>query len=621
MGIWQRLLNCTLLLSALGPASSLRNVTGIQGGSVDLSGNLPLPDILNRLITWSFNSNAQIATQFPNNPPRYNPAYENRSELFVNTTLQLRDLTAADRGDYTLSVQDLTSSITTTESVRLTVYSILTPPSLTFLPANESYQINGTNVTLHCDARGQTVDSYSFHRGQEDACSQNHVTCTGPNLNFHPIIKHDEGDYTCTIHNPISNSTSASLHVKVAVPVSEVTIQSNTSSNELLWTGKDSVSLNCSALGTDVRFSWNHNGVPMPPNIRYHLNQNNSTIIITPVQRDDDGPFTCVATNYINTLTSPPLNLNLAWHPEDHIICSASKTDHTVQLLCSWTGGFPAADVRMLFQNQSETGQHQVIRNVSLNSINPRDDLSCYGAQGGQEVSCVLKLDIPQAAGFTNHSSTEAVEGTSATMTVSLIPGPSVLNAWAVQPETQILPSTFTWFSFTSENNSVPEGGKFMVTSTDYTSNLTISSVTMNEIGTYECRAENLFGSSSFFFILNVTSDRVSSSSGLGPGEIAGIVIGTLAGLAIVGAIAFAIAFFVVKKRKASTGERQTPLHRTVISAATTKEREAADTPDIHIYEDPNPIYETVYNTVYDTVILGGEQQQSDKAKYSCVIL
>ncbi|XP_053307490.1 V-set and immunoglobulin domain-containing protein 10-like [Spea bombifrons] len=618
MLLTRSLLTWALILSAAGPASSLRNVTGIQGGSVDLSVNLLLPEIQNRAIAWSFNSNVQIVTQYTDNPPRYSLEYENRCELFVNTTLQLRDLTAADRGEYTLTVQDLISLDTTTESVRLTVYSpasslrnvtgilggsvdlsanLLLPDIQNRLIA---WDFNSTVLIV-----AQYTDNPPHYTPEyEDRCELfENIT-----IQLRDLTAADQGDYTLSVQDLTSLIiTTESVRLTVYSPASSL--------RNVTGILGGSVDLSANLPLPDIQnrlIAWDFNSSVLivaqytdnPPfyNPEYENRCElfvNTTLQLRDLTAADQGDYTLSAQDLISSIiTTESVRLTVIRYPEDHIICSASKTDQTVQLLCSWTGGFPAADVRMFFQNQSETGQHQVIRNVSLKSINPRDELSCYGAQGGQEVSCVLKLDIPQAVGFTNHSSTEAVEGTSATMTVSLILGPSVLNAWAVQPETQILPSTFTWFSFTSENNPVPEGGKFMVTSTDYTSNLTISSVTMNEIGTYECRAENLFGSSSFFFILNVTSDRVSSSSGLGPGEIAGIVIGTLAGLAIVGAIAF----FILKKRKASTGERQTPLHRTVISAATTKESEAVETPNDHIYEKPDP---------YETVLSGGRGFQT----------
>ncbi|XP_053308675.1 carcinoembryonic antigen-related cell adhesion molecule 1-like isoform X2 [Spea bombifrons] len=553
MLLTRSLLTWALILSAAGPASSLRNVTGIQGGSVDLSVNLMLPDIQNSAIAWSFNSNVLIVSQFPNGSPIYNTEYKDRCELFVNTTLQLRNLTAADQGEYTLTVQDLTSSTTRTESLRLMVYSMLTPPGFTFLPASDNHPVNGTNATLHCVARGQTVDSYSFHRGKEDACSQAHVTCVGPNLNFHPILQTDEGNYTCTIHNPISNSTSAFLHVGVRVPVSEVMLQSNESVNKLLWVGVDSVSLDCTALGTEVQFSWNLNGTRLPADPRYHFSQNNSTLTISPVQRSEEGTFTCTAKNSVNNMTSNPLNLSIAFHPDDNIKCSASAHNETVQLQCSWEGGVPPAEVRMQFQNINETGQDRVINNVAFNTTQPGEELFCYGSQVGKEVACALKLGAPKAENFKNESTSEVPEGTSVNLIVSLIP--STMGLRSLVPEAQVLPATFTWYRYAPQPSPVTDGEKFKVNSTEYVSTLTVFSATPNENGTYECRAQNLFGTSSFFFVVNVTENPVPPRppGGLDGGEIAGIVIGVLAGVAIIGIIIYFIIKEKKKKAKAKT--------------------------------------------------------------------
>uniref|UniRef100_A0A8C5QCS0 Ig-like domain-containing protein n=1 Tax=Leptobrachium leishanense TaxID=445787 RepID=A0A8C5QCS0_9ANUR len=630
MCLTQGLLTWTLILAALtAPASSLSLVNGTDGGSVYLSGKLPLPATWQ--VTWEFHTTLIVLTDETGNTIYMSPYYEGRCELYPNTTLRLDNLTMADQGVYTMTVRNLANGNVVTEQTELRVYRHLTTPTLS---SNDSRPVSGSEVNLHCDDDNQTVTSYTFYRNQQDVCSQTHVNCTGPYLIFQPIMEGDAGSYTCTIQNPISNSsssnavdltvsvrvsavkiqnntnsilwvgrdsvslncsalgtdvqfswnlngeklpsnpryslqqndslliihpvdrsddgsftcnasnwlntnTSESLKLNLGLPVSEVKIQSNTSSSVILWAGNDSVSLSCSADGSALHFSWNLNGVPLPSDSRYQYNQDNSTIIISPLDKKDNGTFTCTATNVLNSETSSDLKLNLYWHPDGDIQCSANGTGQTVNLFCSWPGGLPPANINLTFQSHNQTGQDQVMHSVTLSTITSNDELFCHGAQGGQEKNCTLPLQKPDAEGFTNHSSIPVKIGEKATMTVTLSGSAVGVNSRVLSPK--ILPATFAWYHYKPEASEVSGGN---IVSTELSSTLTLNSVTANENGTYECRATNLFGTTSFFFILDVTEEPVSK--GLGAGEIAGIVLGVLAGLAIIGIIIF----FILKSKK-----------------------------------------------------------------------
>ncbi|KAG8541258.1 hypothetical protein GDO81_029393, partial [Engystomops pustulosus] len=75
--------------------------------------------------------------------------------------------------------------------------------------------MNGSYVTLDCDAGGQDVTSYTFYRDEKTICSEPHVTCRGRYLDFTPITEKDSGSYTCSIQNQVSSSTSLSLRVTI----------------------------------------------------------------------------------------------------------------------------------------------------------------------------------------------------------------------------------------------------------------------------------------------------------------------------------------------------------------------------------------------------------------------
>ncbi|XP_069597698.1 carcinoembryonic antigen-related cell adhesion molecule 1-like [Ranitomeya imitator] len=146
--------------------------------------------------------------------PAYNPSYSERCQLFDNGTLKLEDITYRDRGNYTVDVFDLKEFTFRTEEYDLHICPHLLAPILK--PVNQTF-LNGTSVTLQCDAGNQTVTSYTFDRdGHKNICSEPHVSCKGSTLVFTPITETDKGSYTCTIHHCSHTITSGSMNLTVS---------------------------------------------------------------------------------------------------------------------------------------------------------------------------------------------------------------------------------------------------------------------------------------------------------------------------------------------------------------------------------------------------------------------
>eukprot|EP00079_Xenopus_tropicalis_P037442 XP_017951213.1 PREDICTED: carcinoembryonic antigen-related cell adhesion molecule 2-like [Xenopus tropicalis] len=195
---------------------SVENVTGTVGKSVYLTVKLDLP--AQRQVTWKVNSSTQIVTAVTGGSPVYFGDYGGRCTLYENTTLRLDNLTPTDTGEYTLTVANTGTGATQSGSVYLTVNSPLTPPTLRVNVSTtngNAYPVNGTIVSLHCDAGGQNVVNYTFSQDGVTACSQPHVTCDKDFLYFQPIMMSDTGRYTCKIENPISSNTSQPLSLTV----------------------------------------------------------------------------------------------------------------------------------------------------------------------------------------------------------------------------------------------------------------------------------------------------------------------------------------------------------------------------------------------------------------------
>ncbi|XP_073458179.1 cell adhesion molecule CEACAM1-like isoform X2 [Aquarana catesbeiana] len=300
------LLSCVLLLHIVGAGFAYQVENGIVEGSVTFHESLPIHD--NPILRWTF-KNALIAWLFPRGTPTCVDQYAGRCTLYENGTLRLNSLTFADDGNYTMTARYLTTSLTKESTYGLRIYTVLGSPALHCNDTSNSL-ISGTSLSIYCNASSLNVTTYTFYRDGKNICSKPHVTCQDSYLYFQPITESDSGNYTCTIQNPVSSNTSTTLHLKVAVPVSDVKLASNATG--LVWPGIDVVSLTCSARGTDVTYSWSLQGAPLPQNPQYYLSANNTVLTIRPITANDNGTFTCTASNWINNETSNGVIFNLA---------------------------------------------------------------------------------------------------------------------------------------------------------------------------------------------------------------------------------------------------------------------------------------------------------------------
>ncbi|XP_075696961.1 cell adhesion molecule CEACAM1-like [Rhinoderma darwinii] len=377
---------------------------------------------------------------------------------------------------------------------------------------------------------------YTFMAYTQQACPATSVTP----IDFNGESQAKSGPHLCSVSNRMHLQLASLDHHSTngwgpisRAPVAAVTLTSNSSG--LLLEDVDFASLHCAAQGQAANFTWKLNGEPLPPDHRYVITQENSppnsNLTISPVTRNDTGPFTCTATNATTNATSNALNLSLAWTPDTlDITCLSQFYNPYIQLSCFWMGGQPAANVTMTFNGTKETAQSNVTRNVNPTENVNQSILICNGDHLGVISSCNLTLENPQSTSHNNSAITSVKQGENTVLTVILQQGPY---------------AQFTWSRLNPDPVPVPTGGKYSVESDGSRSNLHISEVTVNENGTYECVAKSAIGSTSFTFNLDVTQVTDSTQNGLSGGEIAGIVIGVLAGVALIGVIVF----FIIKKK------------------------------------------------------------------------
>ncbi|XP_073512015.1 uncharacterized protein [Phyllobates terribilis] len=525
---------CAVVLLSLGNVAAVTNVYGSLGTSILFIVNVPLGSS----VQWSYNGTPVYNSS---SPPQCLNQFIGRCESYQNGSLRINSVSYADDGAYVVSVL-APGSPTSYTNFQLKVY---VPVSNVAVTSNVSGLVwpGLDSVSLRCSALGTNV-SYSWSLQGAPISGGGRYTLTDNNstLILNPVSTNDNGSFICTAKNIINSLNSSDVKLNLASPVSAVTLTSNTSA--VLWAGEDSVSLHCSAQGSAITFSWSLNGNQVSSKPPYYITQSDSppssNLTISPVSKIDTGPFTCMASNRANSITSRAANLNINWSPDGNIVCAAQPINQTIQLGCSWPEGIPAANVTMIFNNLQDTSSNEVHGNVNHSSDIYGSSLTCNGNQLGRTSSCVLVFETPTSPNYKNYTVTPALVGGAVNLTVNLQAG---VQSRATASSIQVLPATFSWFRGNS-SSSIQTGSKFKVDSTPYISILNIDKLSAAESGEYKCVAENFIGNTTFLFNVKV-SQSGGSSSGLDGGAIAGIIIGVLAGVAIIGVIAF----FIFKKR------------------------------------------------------------------------
>ncbi|XP_073426868.1 cell adhesion molecule CEACAM1-like isoform X3 [Dendrobates tinctorius] len=526
------LLLWSVFLCTIGTVVTITQFNAFIGGTAYIFPNSPAsPD---HRIDWNVDAaGTVIATLLPSSSPTYaGRCNEGKCTLFINGTLQMDQLISSDNRSYSASFQ--AGGLLIKEQVELYVYNLLAPPTL--IASSSIRPVDGTTLNLRCNTGTQTVHRVYFYRNDElVSCSSSpHLSCSTSSdyLYFNPILSSDTGIYTCGIENPVSNSMSIGIHLDVAVHVSGVTLRSNTSGPVIAE--KEAVSLVCSSHGTDVNYNWTLMELPLHQNPRYNLTNGNSTLVISPVTRNDRGAFTCRVSNYLNSQLSNPINLT--WSPEGNITCGAERLAQSVQLYCLWPGGYPPAGVHLQYENTILSGSDTSTTVVPINRFPLGTQLFCTGSHAGSNQVCSLVIDIPRSYGFVNESIKAVYKGNSAVLSVTLNSGSA--------RDAQIFPATFSWVRLGPTPSKLTMKD-IIVMSNDFSSYMIILEMNEEFSGKYMCKAENTMGSNYFTFVLNVKKEETISG-----GAIAGIVIGSIVALALV-----ILLFFFLFRRK------QDPIH------------------------------------------------------------
>lgn len=187
----------------------------------------------------------------------------------------------------------------------------------------DEVEIQGTWSLTRPSGTRSTLVTFTKAAAITDMMYRNHLVFREPNvsLQIRELMPDDEGDYHLKLNIEFYNRTGRvikeerTVHVTVDVPVSSPVIEKSPTS--AVVEDKANVTWRCSVEnGTRVVFQWLRDNMALAPSDRYHFSQDNSTLFISPVRKEDKGSYRCVASNPVSRgRPSWAVDLNVYYGP------------------------------------------------------------------------------------------------------------------------------------------------------------------------------------------------------------------------------------------------------------------------------------------------------------------
>ncbi|XP_038580043.1 carcinoembryonic antigen-related cell adhesion molecule 20 isoform X2 [Micropterus salmoides] len=220
----------------------------------------------------------------------------------------------------------------TSAPFNLTVY--YGPDQVTITPVNPpEYLKSGSNFSLSCSVLSNPPATFTWYHNEQL------MEASGPVLTLDVIEKHGIGSnkegYTCRAKNAKTQRTVSSPAVSFAVlqAISGITITGPTAT---LIAGNSTANLSCQATsGTVMSRKWKKNGSPLSPGTRIVFAADMSSVMINPLQKEDNGNYSCELENPVHKVDAAYMMV-VNYGPEQVSVKGdkAVKVDNPVKLTC-----------------------------------------------------------------------------------------------------------------------------------------------------------------------------------------------------------------------------------------------------------------------------------------------
>ncbi|XP_077839125.1 cell adhesion molecule CEACAM1 isoform X1 [Macaca mulatta] len=216
-----------------------------------------------------------------------------------NKTLTLLSVLRNDTGPYECEIQNPVSA---NRSDPVTLNVTYGPDTPTISPSDTYYR-PGANLSLSCSAASNPPAQYSWLINETFQQSTQELFI--PN-----ITVNNSGSYTCHANNSVTGRNRTTVKMIIVSEQSLVVAQPQIKASKTTVTeDKDYVNLTCSTNDTGISISWFFKDQSLPSSERMKLSQDNATLSINPVKREDAGNYSCEVFNLISKNRSDPIVL------------------------------------------------------------------------------------------------------------------------------------------------------------------------------------------------------------------------------------------------------------------------------------------------------------------------
>ncbi|XP_042202058.1 carcinoembryonic antigen-related cell adhesion molecule 1-like, partial [Callorhinchus milii] len=257
--------------------------------SVTVTQNIPNPIEYNDTVTLTCDVKGTVESRLWFKDERALHSNDRITISQDNATLTIISVTRNDGGTYRCEAKNSFSSQSGSHTLSI-AYGPDTP-ELT-ITGTHSAEL-GDSLTLSCSAQSNPEAQYKW------IFNGTVLPHTSSNFTIHQIRQNDFGTYTCQARNNITlrvNEKDVTLKEKIT----SVTVTSNTP-NPIKYT--DNVTLTCDVKGTVMSRLWFKDERALHSNDRITISQNNATLTIINVTRNDGGTYRCEAKNSFSSVS------------------------------------------------------------------------------------------------------------------------------------------------------------------------------------------------------------------------------------------------------------------------------------------------------------------------------
>ncbi|XP_060923476.1 B-cell receptor CD22-like [Limanda limanda] len=462
--------------------------------------------------------------------------------LSEETQFVLSSIRSSDSGEYYCTAENELGK-TASERVLINVKYAPQSSSVSVSPSGEIME--GSSVTLTCSSDANPAAHYTWYK-------ENRALLQGPENVYHlsSIISGDSGVYSCKSENQYGQISSTSLHLDVQYAPKPPSV-SVSSSGEIME--GSSVTLTCSS---DANPAANYTWYKRSGDKQVHLHLQETQLVFSSILLSDSGEYYCTAENALGKTASKRVLINVKYAPKPPSVSVSPSGEimegSSVTLTCS-SDANPAANYTWYKENRALLQGPEGVYHLSSISSGDSGVYCCKSENQYGLNSTSLHLDVqyaPKPPSVSVSSSGEIMEGSSVTLTCSSDANPA---------------ANYTWYKRSGDKQVQPKASG---------QNFTITDITAEHGGKYQCEAQNTHGRSNT--TLHLTVGAVS------PGAWKSAVTGTTTALLLV--VVLLAVFLWIRRNKSFTQQRECgerPEDRVQIPAAAhTRPAEPHD--DVH---------------------------------------